>query len=49
MDRLGIELPDIYGISAWQEPDGTYTNRWDPELYPWCYAATQRWIEAQTA
>ena len=28
--RIGIILPDIYdGISVWQEPDGTLTNRWD--------------------
>lgn len=55
-ERLGIVLPEIYdGVSVWQEPDGTYTNRWamaiakwpDEPVYRRRYDRAQAWIDAQ--
>lgn len=47
-DRMGIILPDVYdGVSVWIEPDGTYTNRWDPDTYPRRWRAAQEWIDAR--
>lgn len=54
---MGIVLPEVYdGISVWQEPDGTFTNRWADlaeehpaeRLYRWRAERAQEWIAERT-
>lgn len=55
---VGIILRGVYdGVSVWQHPDGTYTNRWDDALakHPKDtgiqrrHAAAQDWITRAVA
>lgn len=50
-ERIGVIIPGVYdGVLVWEEPDGTYTNRWAgvPGMERRA-AAAQEWIDRQEA